>query len=64
MVKKIDIFLMLVKEFTILELGLFALIWIIELCHIKTLGAQSFTSLKADDKKIFFLKRNTFFFAG
>ena len=48
MVKKIDIFLMLVKEFTILELGLFALIWIIELCHIKTLGAQSFTSLKED----------------
>ena len=57
MVKKIDIFLMLVKEFTILELGLFALIWIIELCHIKTLGAQSFTSLKADDKNILCKKK-------
>ena len=34
MVKKIDIFLMLAKEFTLLELGMIILLWVFKLSHI------------------------------
>ena len=37
MVKKIDIFLMLAKEFTLLELGMIILLWVFKMSHINTL---------------------------